>query len=355
MKRRAHLPLCMMLCAAMTALLSTQAYAVKASQLAVIFNTADPESREIAGYYQQQRNVPQANMIAIELPVDHGKINLQAFTRAYAQVLAATPANVEFYALAWSKPYRVACMSVTSAFAFGFDEKYCGEGCVATKPSAYFNSDSRQPYTDFKIRPAMLLAGSSVEQVKAMIDRGVRADNSQPDGTAYLLSTNDKARNVRAYMYPDVVAKLGNRLPIQILNSNTLENKTDLMFYFTGLKSVDGIESNRFVEGAIADHLTSTGGNLFGGSQMSILRWLDAGATASYGTVFEPCAFPQKFPHPGIVIQRYTSGESLIEAYWKSVEWPGQGLFVGEPLAAPYTSASTGQQGSSSSSDSVPE
>jgi hypothetical protein len=26
----------------------------------------------------------------------------------------------------------------------------------------------------------------------------------------------------------------------------------------------------------------------------------------------------------------------LIEAYWKSVQMPGQGLFVGEPLAAPY-------------------
>jgi len=75
---------------------------------------------------------------------------------------------------------------------------------------------------------------------------------------------------------------------------------------------------------------------LFGGKQMSILRWLEAGATASYGTVVEPCAFPQKFPHPAIVIDRYTRGEALIEAYWKSVAWPGQGLFVGEPLATPY-------------------
>jgi uncharacterized protein (TIGR03790 family) len=99
---------------------------------------------------------------------------------------------------------------------------------------------------------------------------------------------------------------------------------------------VDGIGSNRFLDGAIADHLTSAGGVLFGGGQMSILRWLDAGATASYGTVVEPCAFPQKFPHPAVVIDRYTRGETLIEAYWKSVAWPGQGVFVGEPLAAPF-------------------
>jgi hypothetical protein len=29
-------------------------------------------------------------------------------------------------------------------------------------------------------------------------------------------------------------------------------------------------------------------------------------------------------------------GNSAIEAYWKSVAWPTQGLFIGEPLAAPY-------------------
>jgi hypothetical protein len=26
----------------------------------------------------------------------------------------------------------------------------------------------------------------------------------------------------------------------------------------------------------------------------------------------------------------------VLEAYWKSVAMPGQGVFVGEPLAAPF-------------------
>jgi len=33
---------------------------------------------------------------------------------------------------------------------------------------------------------------------------------------------------------------------------------------------------------------------------------------------------------------QYLRGETLIESYWKSVAWPGQGVFVGDPLAAPY-------------------
>ena len=32
----------------------------------------------------------------------------------------------------------------------------------------------------------------------------------------------------------------------------------------------------------------------------------------------------------------YLQGETLIEAYWKSVAMPGQGIFIGEPLARPF-------------------
>jgi hypothetical protein len=35
-------------------------------------------------------------------------------------------------------------------------------------------------------------------------------------------------------------------------------------------------------------------------------------------------------------MRHYLAGETLIESYWKSVAMPGQGLFIGEPLAAPY-------------------
>ncbi len=50
-----------------------------------------------------------------------------------------------------------------------------------------------------------------------------------------------------------------------------------------------------------------------------------------------PATYPQKFPVPGVVIQHYLRGETLIEAYWKSVAWPGEGIFIGEPLASPYS------------------
>ena len=69
---------------------------------------------------------------------------------------------------------------------------------------------------------------------------------------------------------------------------------------------------------------------------MSILGWIEAGATGSFGAVTEPCNFPQKFPDPALAMMYYLNGETLIEAYWKSVRRPGQGVFVGEPLAKPF-------------------
>ena len=77
-------------------------------------------------------------------------------------------------------------------------------------------------------------------------------------------------------------------------------------------------------------------GDLLGERQMSSLRWLQAGATASYGTVSEPCGHWQKFPQPQVLLKNYLSGLTAVETYWKSVQWPVQGLIIGEPLAAPY-------------------
>jgi uncharacterized protein (TIGR03790 family) len=118
------------------------------------------------------------------------------------------------------------------------------------------------------------------------------------------------------------------------------------MFYFTGHITVPHLAENRYLPGAIADHLTSSGGVMSGSNQMNIMEWLKAGATGSYGAVVEPCNFPAKFSNPALILYFYLRGSSLIEAYWKSVSEPGQGIFVGEPLAKPFAYLS-GEKGKS--------
>jgi uncharacterized protein (TIGR03790 family) len=311
--------------------------ALTPAEVAVVVNVADPTSVEIGEYYARRREIPRENVVPVTLPVGQGQITRQEFESAKAELDAHVPATVQALALAWTTPFRVDCQSVTTAFAFGFDPAFCAQGCRPTRPSPYFNSNSREPFRDLAMRPAMLLAGSTVADVRALIDRGVASDGTFPSGTAYLLSTSDRARNTRAAQYP-LVEKLGLPLRVEVLHANHLRGRKDVLFYFTGLGTVTGLDTLRFLPGAIADHLTSTGGVLTGRDQMSALRWLEAGATGSYGTVTEPCNFPTKFPFPAMVIARYLRGETLIEAYWKSVGWPGQGVFIGEPLAAPFRS-----------------
>ena len=66
-------------------------------------------------------------------------------------------------------------MSITAAFAFGFDRRHCAEGCRPTQVSRYFESDSAAPWRDLGLRPSMLLAARSLDEAKALIDRGVRS------------------------------------------------------------------------------------------------------------------------------------------------------------------------------------
>jgi len=312
------------------------AVAMTSGDLGIVINDADRASVETGLYYARARKIPPDRVVRVSFPVTGTSLGRAEFERVKAEVDARMPAAVQALALAWTRPYRVECMSITAAFAFGFDVRHCAEGCATTRASPYYDSDSTAPFRELGVRPAMLLAGRSVAAVKRLIDRGVRSDDAWPGGRAYLLSTGDGLRNVRAVTYARTQGLVGAAYPVERLSADALRGRTDVMFYFTGAGTVADLGTNRFVDGAIGDHLTSSGGMLTDSPQMSSLEWIEAGATGSYGTALEPCNFRQKFPSIPVVLGRYLSGETLIEAYWKSVEMPGQGVFIGEPLARPF-------------------
>lgn len=307
-----------------------------AKDIAVIVNDDDKLSVQIAKYYQAKRNIPSAQVIHVRFKSGLPSLSLEEFKAIKHKVDAQTSARVQGYVLTWLLPFRVDCMSITTAFAAGFNQAFCANECKETRHNPYFNSISQRPFDDFGWRPTMVLAANSFTEAKQLIDRGIAADYSQPKGSAYLLKTTDAARSSRANFFPVVAKAFNHTFATQYLEKNFIEDRPDVMFYFTGLMHVQKIKRNTYLPGAIADHLTSTGGVLIGGNQMSVLEWIAAGATGSYGTVVEPCNFPNKFSNPGVLMNYYLKGNSLIEAYWKSVAEPGQGIFVGEPLAKPF-------------------
>lgn len=312
-----------------------------AADLGVVINTADPYSVAVGEYYVHRRGIPPEQVLRVELPV-RNSLNVAEFGELYAQIRDFMGPQVQALALAWTQPFSVGCNSITSALTLGLEPEACRNGCAASKPSRYFNNPTASPFTDLGLRPSMMLASRSIESAQALIDRGVASDatlgkRGAPQANAVFVTTTDTARSVRTRLFPPAgpVVRLG--LNVVLSQGSDTAPLRRVILYQTGVTREANIDSKQWLPGALADHLTSFGGQLVEGSgQMSVLEWLESGATASYGTVSEPCNHLQKFPHPQVLLLNYVQGATAVEAYWRSVAWPGQGVFVGEPLAAPF-------------------
>lgn len=315
---------------------------LNAKQLAVVVNDDDANSVSVAARYQRARRIPDENMVHVSIPHSPRRLKVEEFNTLREQIASQLGPEIQAILLVWTAPYAVECNSITSALTLGFDAGQCKDTCAPGRPSPYFDSRSRQPFADHGIRISMLLPTDSIERAKSIIEHGVASEFRMQPANAYYLITSDKARSSRAHLFPRSGYLPALSIRINTLRQDKISGARGVMVYQTGLVSVPALDTLEFLPGALADHLTSSGGDLLGTSQMSSLRWLDAGATASYGSVSEPCNHWQKFPHPQVLLRHYLSGETAIEAYWKSVAWPAQGVLIGEPLAAPYRRVRSG-------------
>jgi uncharacterized protein (TIGR03790 family) len=309
---------------------------LRAAQLALVINDDEPNSVEIGEYYRQARNVPAENVVHVRIPNRPRKLDAEQFRQLKEQIDAKLGPQIDAVLMVWTAPYAVECNSITSAYTMGFDAAVCSQTCGPSRPNPYFNATGAHPQAEHDMRLSMLLPTDSVEGAKALIGRGVASGFAVPAASAYYLTTSEGARNSRAAFFPRAGVVPSRKLTIKRLSADSIENEKDIMIYQTGMARVAKLDTLQFLPGALADSLTSVGGDLLGSSQMSSLRWLEAGATASYGSVTEPCNYWQKFPQPSVLLAHYLRGASAIEAYWRSVAWPAQGVFIGEPLAAPY-------------------
>jgi uncharacterized protein (TIGR03790 family) len=325
----------LLLALALSAAATAAADGLTSERLGVVFNSNDESSTRIAQYYAQRRRVPAPNLIGLPVP-GRAVIDRAELKQLRAELLSRLPTRVQSLLLVWSKPYAVECMSITTAVAAGYQPAFCEPGCGTTQLSPLFDAPGWLPADTIGWLPAMLLPTEDEALARALIDRGVQADGTRPPGIVYLVRTPDAARNVRAAGYAETQALIGNRVRVLEETAPTHGPLPDAIGYFTGAQRVAELHDIGFRPGAAADHLTSTGGVLDGTAQMSALEWLRQGATASYGSVSEPCNHVPKFPSPEIFFEHYLRGDTLLEAYWKSVAMPGQGLFIGEPLARPY-------------------
>lgn len=312
-----------------------------APALGLVINTADPYSVQVGEYYIAARKLAPNQVLRLALPV-RPVISHEEFALLQAAIEAHFGPRTQALALAWTAPYAVECNAITGALALGFDAGLCRQSCAASRLSPYFNSASARPLADHGFRPSMLLAAPTVEQARALIDRGVAADGSlarrdREPVNVLLLTTDDVARRVRTVLYPPPGLLPAVGIDVRVVPEAELARARRVLMVTTGSTRVALQPPPDWVPGGLGDHLTSFGGDLLGThGHSTAMDWIVSGATASHGTVSEPCNHLQKFPHPQVLLSHYVQGATAIEAYWKSVAWPQQSLFIGEPLAAPF-------------------
>jgi len=227
--------------------------------------------------------------------------------------------------------------------AHGFRNQYIWTGGMV--PVVYSNAeDSLDRYylaTDLAYTG---LRGNTLPEVLDYLRTSVASDGRFPDGTVYLMENSDIRAKTREAAFHATVAALHKRgYRAEILNKGqdgqdgiVPQNKQDVIGVVAGTRRFDwGQSHSRMLPGAIAESLTSYGGDFDNSAQTKLTEFLRYGAAGSSGAVAEPYSIQAKFPVPALHIH-YADGSSLAETFYESVEAPYQLIIVGEPLARPF-------------------
>lgn len=314
---------------------------LQAADIGLVINTADPYSVAVGEHYIRRRGLASKQVLRLDLPTA-STLTVEQFEQFRRRIDQRFGASAQAVVLAWAQPYAVGCNSIGGALAMGYDAALCENSCKPSRPSKYFNAPTARPYAELGMRLSMHLAAPSIEAARELIDRGALADGSlalrerQPVSVMQLLGS-DAARAVRANLYPPAGPMPGLGVNVRVEPALMLAAARRVLMVSTGAARLDFPGPLDWVPGGLGDHLTSYGGAIDPWhGQSTVMEWIASGATASHGTVSEPCNHLQKFPHPQVLLLHYLQGATVLEAYWKSVAWPQQALFVGEPLAAPF-------------------
>ena len=180
--------------------------------------------------------------------------------------------------------------------------------------------------------------GNSVAEIVRGLEASAAADGTRPPGTIYFVTNDDVRSKTRSPAFPPIVRALeALGVNAEIVSGVLPSAKRDVAGLMTGSPTFDWATSkSTIVPGAICENLTSLGAvftETAGQTPLSV--FIRAGAAGSSGTVIEPYALQEKFPHPSIHVH-YARGATLAEAFYQSVQAPYQLLVVGDPLCRPW-------------------
>lgn len=340
--------------------------------VAVLANADVPGSVALAMRYAEARDIPASQVCLLSLPTTPEMTFEELETRLLTPLDACLGANrdrIEAIVIMRGVPIRVPMPSgtrVSVAAAIGLWDSTLADGtpllgtppgiaadcggtpCTRARvPNAYggepFEAGWSFTTSEITYRPVLvtMLHGRSDADAMSLLDVALEAEAPGAEGTFLLMRGADGARGVLDVGYPTVLSALSARgVTAEIVDFDADLTGRTLSGFMTGTASLGTtIEGNTYVRGALTDNLTSFGAvpqnfEASGEAQVSIARWVAAGAAGAHGTIDEPLnnCFPQRQ-----LLVDYVDGATLAEAYlgrMPYVYW--MNLVLGDPLLAPY-------------------
>ncbi|MEM9445888.1 MAG: TIGR03790 family protein [Verrucomicrobiota bacterium] len=363
-------------------------------KILVIYNHNAPDSKELAEYYAQKRNIPNDRILAVNAPITE-QITREQYDKfirkpleAYLlekRLLERKPAtlklltqekikikgakNFPLWAIVLIKgvPLKISkdpnytpslrlptnllhdYASVDSELALIGYEKYPLEAFVLNP--YYYEREPRpfnQSFAD-KMTLVCRLDGPSTKIVKRMIDEPIRIEKTELTGKAYFDARGISDSKDRYYIGDLWITNSAEILKKSGLHT-TLDNKGPIFapfipipdaaiyagWYSGNIAGALNQEHFRFRPGAIAYHLHSfSAGSVRNSKKFWVGPLLSKGACATMGSVYEP--YLRFTPNIAIFYASLMSGLSFAEAAYSAqpaLSWTM--TMVGDPLYRPF-------------------
>ena len=352
------------------------------SQVAVVYNTEVPASRELAEFYALNRRIPAENLIGLSV-TEKATISRATYNKFIRGPLRKEFAARNFWTLAKddkgiTQPVetRIRCLVTLKGIPLRISRaeepetpdgqkrqfNKVNEASVdselsllgvspypigGTIPNPYFRQNVPVAKSPAKF---LLLVGrldaSSYDHCKRMVLDALDVEKDGLWGRAYLDLSLKKGGFAIGEEWIDNIAKLtlGNSHPTIIdRNTNTLPTNypmKDAALYFgwyTTHRNGPFLNPEmKFKKGAVAVHIHSfSAQQLLNPAKNWSAALIDRGAAATLGNTWEP--YLQASHHLDIFYDRLVRGYSLVEAAYMSINvlsW--QNVVLGDPLYTPY-------------------
>ncbi|MGI6600111.1 MAG: TIGR03790 family protein [Kiritimatiellia bacterium] len=327
----------------------------------VVVNTQSADSVELGDYYAAAYDIPAHHICPLSIPTNTVSVSSNQLASLLLTPIRNHIASnqltgqIDYVVLCGDIPTRVNMREGLSASLFygfknapGYHDAPVSCKLPEYTSNAYYRAErafrSADGWSGTNGFITFHLIAFDLATAKEVVDRGRTSQSTFPNAGMYLYHLGDAHRGVRERFFANAqfsfTALPGLPATCTIGPYYTaISGRTNVIGYHDGYGTISAAirTNNTWLPGAYADHMTSCGGMIpdpcYG--QSTILDWMHIGATASFGTVAEPCSYYSKFPDP-LMAFYYARGFTIGESYAMSVFAPYEGLFAGDPLAAPF-------------------